>query len=317
MAATELAVRPATHDDFDAVAAFTEDTWADRGHGDYIPRVYHDWIEKDDAATLLADAGDEVAGIAQAVLLSEHEAWCQGMRVNPAFRGEGVSVLVNDALFEWARDRGATVARNMVFSWNAPALGASRAAGFDPCTEFRWATPDPDPDADPAPEVTGNPDAAWSYWSASDARDHLRGLALSPDESWAMQELTRDILRRAADDARVFAVQDDGTQAMAFRVRDYERSESSSDDSENRTESGGSDDGDVERRVEYGVGAWDGVDSADALFDAIRRDAGELGADRTRVLIPETARFVSDASYVRAGVSDEPDFVLSTDLTAL
>jgi len=313
----ELTVRPATHDDYDAVAAFTEETWSDRGHGDYVPRIYHDWIETDDAATLLADAGDDVAGIAQVVRLSEHEVWCQGMRVNPAFRDEGVSVRLNDALFEWARDRGATVARNMVFSWNAPALAASRAAGFDPCTEFRWATPEPDPDASPDLRVTDDPDAAWSYWSASDARDHLRGLALSPDESWAMQELTRDLLRRAADDTRVFAVQDDGTKAMAFRVRDYERSESSSDDSENRTESGGNEDGEVSRWAEYGVGAWNGVESAQALFDAIRQDAGDLGADRTRVLIPETARFVSDASYVRAGVSDEPDFVLSADLTAL
>ena len=298
----ELSVRPATHDDYDAVAAFTENTWPDRGKGDYIPRIYHDWIEKDEAATLVAEAGDEVAGIAQAVQLSEHEAWCQGMRVNHAFRGEGVSVRVNEALFEWARDRGATVARNMVFSWNAPALGASRAVGFEPATEFRFATPDPNPDADPDLAISENPDAAWSYWTASDARDHLRGLALSLDESWALQELTRGMLRRAADDTRTFAVQDDGTRAMAYRVRDYERE---------------GEDGDVQHWVEYGVGAWDGVESATALFDAIRRDAGELGADKTRVLIPETVEYVSDASYVRAGVSDEPDFVMAADLTAL
>jgi hypothetical protein len=224
------------------------------------------------------------------------------MRVNPAFRGEGVSVRLNHALFEWARDQGASVGRNMVFSWNVPALGAARAAGFAPCTEFRWATPEPDADADPALPVASNPDAAWSFWSTSDARDHLRGLALSMDESWALQDLTREHLHRAADETAVFAVGGNGTEAMAFRTRDYERE---------------TDDGDTVHRAEYSVGAWDSVESADALFDAIRRDAAELGADRTRVLIPETTRFVSDASYVRAGVSDEPDFVFAADLTGL
>ena len=39
--------------------------------------------------------------------------------------------------------------------------------------------------------VVSDPDAAWSFWVHSDARDHLHGLGLSLDESWAVQELTR------------------------------------------------------------------------------------------------------------------------------
>jgi len=298
---TGLRVRPATHADYDAVVAFTADTWADRGGSDYIPHVYHDWIDGADKETLVADAGDELAAIAQVVELSAHEAWCQGMRVNPAYRGEGVSVLVNDALFEWARDRGAVVARNMVFSWNVRALAASRAAGFGPGTEFRWATPTPDAAAEPALAVASDPDAAWRFWTDSEARTHLRGLALSMDESWALQELTREALHRAADETAVFAVQDGGTRGMAFRVRDYERED---------------EDGEPRHWAEYGVGAWADTAAADALFAAITRDAAAVGADRTRVLVPETPRHVTDAAFVRAGVSEEPDFVLSADLTA-
>jgi len=308
---TGVDVRPATADDYDDVLAFTRDTWADRDGSDYIPDIYHDWIESPDGGdrqrTLVADVDGVVVGIAQAVLLSDHEAWCQGLRVAPAHRGEGVSEALSRELFEWARDRGAVVARNMVFSWNVAGLGQSRAVGFAPATEFRWAHPEPDPDADLAATapgdatVTNDPDAAWAYWSDSDARDHLRGLALSPEETWAAQELTRGTLRRAADETAVFAVQNQGTREMAHRVRDYER--------ENEQ-------GEIERRVEYGVGAWDEVDAARALFAAIRRDAGELGADRTRVLIPETVDAVSDVAATRTAVSDEPDFVLAADLTA-
>lgn len=300
--ADDLAVRPATHDDFDAVAAFTRDTWPDRGSRDYIPRIYHDWIEGESRETFVVDAGEDIAGIAQAVHLTDHEAWGQGMRVNPDYRGRHIADLLADAVFDWSRDVDATVVRNMVFSWNEAGLGSARAAGFDPATEFRWATPAPDPDAAPELEVRENPNAAWSAWARSDARDHLRGLALDLDESWAVAELTRDRVRRAADDGRVLALLDDsGTRGMTFRTRTYERE---------------ADDGVVETWAEYGTTCWADVTAARSLFAAVARDAAALDADRTRVFMPETVRHVSDVARVHAGFSDEPDFVLEADLTA-
>jgi GNAT superfamily N-acetyltransferase len=302
-ATIDVDVRPATHDDYDDVVAFTENTWPERDGGDYIPTIYHEWIDKDDAETLVADAGDELAGIAQVVALSEDEAWCQGMRVNPDYRDAGISTAINVGLFDWARDRGASVARNMVFSWNTAGLGASRGIGFEPVTAFRWAEPDPDPDAEVAPdyETISDPGAAWTYWSGSDARDHLHGLALSTVEPWAIATLTRDTLAWAADETALLAVRDDrGTAGMAFRTRDYEHSD---------------DDGDPAHLAEYGVAAWRDVPAARALFGAIARDAADLGADEIRVLIPETPRHVSDAAYLRAGLSEDTDFVLEVDLT--
>jgi len=304
MGVSGVGVRPATADDYGDVVAFTEGTWADRGRSDYIPRIYHDWIEGPDGGdrqrTLVGTVDGDVAGIAQAVLLSDHEAWCQGMRVAPEFRGERVGEAVTHALFDWARERGAAVARNMVFSWNVAGLGHSRAMGFAPATEFRWAHPEPDPAAEPSAAVTDDPDAAWAYWTASDARDHLRGLALSMDETWATRELTRGLLRRAAAETAVFAVGDGGTRGMAYRVRDYERE---------------NEDGELERRAEYGVGAWADADACRDVLAAVRRDAADLGADRVRVLVPETPRHVSDVAATRTPVSDEPDFVLAADLT--
>ncbi|WP_137284784.1 GNAT family N-acetyltransferase [Halorussus salinisoli] len=309
-------VRAARHDDYEEIAAFTRNTWPDRDGGDYIPDVYHDWIDGEDRRTAVAVVEGDVAGLAQTVLLSEWEAWNQGLRVNPEFRGSGVSVAVTEDLFEWAREQGATVARNMVFSWNVAGLGQSRATGYDPVTEFRWAHPDPDPDSDPDPnadassasgtEITANPDAAWRFWTDSEARDRLRGLALDPEESWALSQLTHEDLRDAADDGGLFVVQNDGTRGFAHRVREYERPAPDADDGDPETE----------QWVEYGVGAWTDAESAQVLFDAIARDAADRGADHTRVLIPETPRHVSDVALSRVEVSDEPDFVLGADLTA-
>lgn len=298
---SDIEIREATQDDYDAVVSLTEDTWSEYGRDDYIPHVYHDWIEGEDQRTIVAEKDSELAGIVQCVMLSDWEAWGQGIRVHPDFRGEGVAMQLTEDLFEWSRERGAKVFRNMVFSWNVAGLGSSRAAGYDPITEFRWAHPTPDADAKSDLEITGDPDAAWNFWLTSAARDHLRGLALDTDESWALSELTRETLHEAAAEDGLFVVQDDGTRGFAHRNREYDMPD---------------EDGEPKHWVEYGVGAWADAEAADSLLRAIARDAADCDADRTRVMIPETVEVVSDVAYARVEVSEEPDFVLGADLTA-
>ncbi|WP_339104851.1 GNAT family N-acetyltransferase [Haloterrigena salinisoli] len=310
-----IEIRRATHDDYAAVADFTGDIWAERG-GDYIPRVYHDWLEDEPGRgkkTFLAEVDGEAAGIVQGVMLTDDEAWFQSLRVAADYRRRGISHRLNEATFEWARRQGATVGRVMIFSWNAPSFGAARASGFEPLTEFRFAHPDPDAavdlgsNVDGAYRVSSDPAAAWRYWTHSDAREHLNGLAMAPEESWAVRELTRADLERLADETAVFAVTGpDGLAGTAYRSRTYEREGDETDESDEAA--------DTETWAEYGVGAWEGVDAARALFAAIARDAADRGADETRVLIPETPRHVTDAPYAGVGVSEEPDFVLGIDL---
>ncbi len=302
MSGGDIEVRPVRPEDRESVVGFTSETWADRGGSDYIPRVFDEWIadDGDGQMTFVLDAGRDIAGICQGVVLSEDEAWAQGMRVNPDYRGRGVSLDLSHAVFDWAAGAGATVCRNMVFSWNIAGLGQSRATGFAPETEFRWAHPTPDADAAPDLDVTEDPAAAWRYWTDSPAREHLAGLGLDMDESWALSEVTRDRLRRASDEQRTFAVHDEGVRAMAYRTRTYDRPD---------------DDDGTETWAEYGAAGWADVECARSLFAAIAADAADLGADRTRVLVPETVWHVSDVAYTRTDISDEPDFVLAADLT--
>ncbi|WP_123622555.1 N-acetyltransferase [Halorubrum sp. CSM-61] len=330
-------VREARPADADAVAAFARDTWGER-HEDYIPRVFPEWAASDDpdrgtfVATLPPDAADfdgladredgdtlvagdgsgaaaagepeAVVGCIQGVLLSEWEAWGQGIRVDPAARGFGVGTALSETVLDWARDRGARVCRNMVFSWNVMGLGQSRAVGFEPATEFRFAEPEPaETDsvaADFAALADPDPNAAWAFWSDSVARDHLRGLALDPDESWACSSLTRERLRAAADEDRLIAVVGaDAFAGFAVRTRVTERET----------------DGETTRTATYGVAAWRDVEAAGALYDAIAADAAAVDADDARVLIPETVEHVSDTGANRVPVAAEPDFVMAADLT--
>jgi len=306
-----VSIRPAEPGDVEDVVGFTRDTWSEYEGGDYLPQVFPRWVERDDPErhTLVADADGRTVGTLQVVLLSPYEAWLQGLRVDPEYRGEGVGTRLTHAGFQWAREEGATVARSMVFSWNEMGLGLARAAGFQPAMEFRPAHPRPDPDAgvddvtDPLGrdmEVTADPEAAWAYWGRSDAREHLSGLALDTDESWAVSALALDTLRRAAAETSLLVLRDDGTRGFAHRVRTYER------------ESG---DGETEGWAVYGVAAWADPHACETLMAAIARDAADCGADRTRVAIPETVETVSDAAFAGHPVADDPDFVLAADLT--
>lgn len=290
---TDVRVRPAESGDAAPVIAFTEDTWTD--HEDYLPRVVESWIESDaeDRETFVATVGGDPVGVLQAVALTEWEGWLQGLRVHPEHRGAGVATALCERGFDWCASRGAAVARAMVFSWNEMGLGLSRHAGFDPAMEFRLVRPRPT-DGPPATASTADADAAWSLWSGSAHRDALRGLVLDPRETWACSELTRERLHRAAADDRLVVVGDDRVAGFAWRVRTTER-----------------DDGSL---AEYAVAAWRDGGCA-PLFDAIGRDAGAAGADRTRVLVPETVAAVSDVAAARVDVDTEPNFVLAAPLS--
>lgn len=293
----DLTLRPARVADHDDVAAFTRDTWPERELEDYLPRTFRTWAESDDDTkrTLVADDDGHAVGVIQGVHLTEREAWVQALRVHPDYRDRGLARRLTDAVLSWARERGAVVCRNLVFSWNVASLSLARGVGFDPTTEFRWARIEADSGADPGLDVCADPEAGWTFWADSDARDHLRGLTIHPSEAWTLSELRPADLERAAGAGGLIVVQGGGTRGLAVRNRAFEA--------------------DDERWTEYAVGAWADLDAARALVAAVAQDAATLDADRARLLVPETPRFVTDAAAARADVSGDPDFVLAADLT--
>ncbi|MFB6197905.1 MAG: N-acetyltransferase family protein, partial [Halobacteriaceae archaeon] len=252
----DVKIRQAELDDHEDVVGFTQDTW---DGGDYIPRVFKDWVESDGPRqrTLVADLDGEVIGVMQMSRVSDYEAWAQGMRMNPEYRGLGISTQLSFGGFRWARDQGARIARNMVFSWNIMGLGQSRAVGFEPVAEFRWAEPEPDGEASLNASVTTDPDAAYGYWIHSTARERLSGLALHAEESWCVAELTRSTLQEAANEDRLLVIEDNGIRGFTYQTRTFERT----DDDDNAVD-----------WAEYGVGAWDDHRAARDLFSAIRQD---------------------------------------------
>ncbi len=296
-----LTIRRAEPADVDPILAFTQETWPEQATEDYLPRVLEDWVMTEDSSrrTLVAATDGTVVGLLQVVLLSPDEAWCQGIRVHPAYRGQGIASALTEAGFDWARENGAPVARNMVFSWNTSGLGLSRSVGFSPVTEFRWAHPSPSNDVTGTRSGTADPADAWEFWARSDACSALSGLALDRAESWALSSVTRTDLVEAASDDGLFVIQGDGPRGVAYRTRLVEQP---------------AEDG-AERVAEYGVGAWADMEAAESLFTILSHDAATHDADRVRVLLPETPSAVSDAAAVGVELASNPEFVFAADLT--
>jgi len=116
---SDLEVRRAREEDREAVLAFCQQTWE---WGDYIDRVWETWLNDEQGALLVALKEGQPVGVANIRMLNAQEAWMEGMRVDPAYRQQGIASALFDAQIAEARQRGATTARLITESTNASAI---------------------------------------------------------------------------------------------------------------------------------------------------------------------------------------------------
>ncbi len=117
----ELEVRRARDEDREAVLAFCQQTWE---WGDYIADVWDEWLHNPRGALLVATLDGQPVGLSNMRMLSKDEAWLEGMRVDPAYRRQGISGALFDALIVESMRAGALTARLMAESTNTASLSA-------------------------------------------------------------------------------------------------------------------------------------------------------------------------------------------------
>jgi ribosomal protein S18 acetylase RimI-like enzyme len=115
----QIEIRPAREEDRDAVLAFCQNTWQ---WGDYIERVWDDWLHNPDGNLLVALAGGKPVGIEHLQMLSATDAWLEGIRVDPVYRHQGIAKALSDAILLEAMNRGATQARLITESTNIASI---------------------------------------------------------------------------------------------------------------------------------------------------------------------------------------------------
>ncbi len=114
-------IRPARAEDREAVLAFCQHTWE---WGDYIEYVWDEWLHDPQGQMLVATVDGKPVGVAHFRMLNASEAWLEGLRIDPAYRQQGLATAINNVMLAEAMRRGATVARLITESTNAAAIRA-------------------------------------------------------------------------------------------------------------------------------------------------------------------------------------------------
>jgi GNAT superfamily N-acetyltransferase len=203
----EPVLRPARPEDREAIVAFTRGTFL---WGDYIDRVFDDWLAGPTGLTLVAEVQGEPVGLVRGTLLSPTEAWAQGLRVHPEHRRRRLGSALLDRVAEWAGGQAARVIRLSSEDSNAAAAALIPTVGFRPAG--RWLIVEKEglqkrpvprrnggkraPAADrlrPAPPAEA--DAAMISWAAGPLETAAHGLF---SQHWSCRRLTLDDLAGAA-----------------------------------------------------------------------------------------------------------------------
>ena len=196
----KIRVRPAQPEDREQVLAFCARTFE---WGDYIGDVWDRWINDPAGPLLVAVVDSQVVGTGKVTMTSGSEAWLEGLRVNPSFRGQGLAQAMYEAAETTARKRWAKVARYATFSSNTAIHNLSERFGYRRVARFiEFAAP---AEAGPLPERLRQEDAGAAEVLLATAA----GLASSGGlyaGGWHCQELRGGRLREHIVNGEAYAV---------------------------------------------------------------------------------------------------------------
>lgn len=115
----QIEIRPARPEDRDAVLAFCTQTW---DWGDYIEYVWDEWLHDPNGVLFVTTIDGQPVGVAHMRMLTPVEAWLEGMRIDPAYRGRGLAGALDNEMLAEAMRRGAKVARLITESTNSSSI---------------------------------------------------------------------------------------------------------------------------------------------------------------------------------------------------
>jgi GNAT superfamily N-acetyltransferase len=127
-------IRKALRRDKAPILEISKNLWG--GH-DYLPEVWDEWLVAKNSRLIVATVGGRTVGVAHASLQTPYIAWLEGVRVNEQYRGLGIAGKLNNALVEWARRKGARIARLSTGSKNHASRNHLKKIGFPVLQTFQ------------------------------------------------------------------------------------------------------------------------------------------------------------------------------------
>ena len=119
-----IEVRTAQVQDRPVILAFCEHTWE---WGDYIERAWDGWFNDPSGKLLVATADEHPVGVVHLQILTDSDAWIEGLRVDPAQRQQGIGRALNEAAMAEAMNQGAAYIRLATEAINTASIQLARS----------------------------------------------------------------------------------------------------------------------------------------------------------------------------------------------
>jgi len=174
------------------------------GH-DYLPSVWDDWLADKNARFIVATVNGRTVGCAHAGLQTNYVAWLEGVRVHEQYRGLGLAGKLNHALVEWARRKGARVARLSTGSSNRASREHLEKIGFPVMQTFQRLESARGRRVKSA-GVTTSRGSAKSLWNWLRTRPNFAENHAMYSDGWTWYPLTLQTLRRRISQRQVFTI---------------------------------------------------------------------------------------------------------------
>ncbi|MGK7910279.1 MAG: GNAT family N-acetyltransferase [Synechococcus sp.] len=129
-----LGIRPALPSDKDAVLAFCRTTWDDQV--DYIDQVWDRWIDDSRGVMLVATLNKIPVAVGRGLMMSDREAWLEGIRVDRHYRRQGIFRQLEANLYDRLQERGARIYRTCIASNNEVMTEIARRSNYQTVTPY-------------------------------------------------------------------------------------------------------------------------------------------------------------------------------------
>lgn len=112
----EAKVRLAQKSDKEAVLAFCKNTW--KNQKDFVEAFWDKWITDPEGCLFVATIEDTPVAIIKVDILSNFEAWWKALRVDPYYRRQGLSKILDSHVTRYLVENNIIISRCCVYSDN-------------------------------------------------------------------------------------------------------------------------------------------------------------------------------------------------------
>jgi GNAT superfamily N-acetyltransferase len=202
----KVKILPARASDRAPILEISKNLWG--GH-DYLPEVWSNWLKQKNGRLIVATVGGRTVGVAHAILQTPYIAWFEGLRVHEQYRGLGIAGKLNIALVEWAKRKGARVARLSTHIKNRASRNHLEKIGFPVMQTFQRLDSNRGLRARPS-GVTAPRYSANRLWNWLKTRPNFGENHAMYSDGWTWHPLTQQGLRSLIAQGRVLVTSRDG-----------------------------------------------------------------------------------------------------------